>query len=636
MAQFERSLLYMIKSIKFKTSRCHFQNQLNRDIHDNITSSNSLIVPADKTSNFYKMDIPNYNSLLQSSITSKYKKLPPSTLPNIEAESKTIATQLNLDDRINTVAPAEAYVTLKDHKTNFTNNPTCRLINPAKTELGKISKVILEGINSKVNAQLQLNQWRNTSMVLQWFNNIDNKAQHTFITFDVVDFYPSISTDLLCAALEFAHQYTTVTDEDKRIILHTKQSYLFKAGEPWGKSPANLFDITMGSYDGAESCELVGLYLLNTISNKYGNCFGLYRDDGIGVVRETPRRAECIKKDLCAIFRHHGLKITIETNKKVVNFLDVTLDLTKGTYRPYTKDNSQPAYVHRLSNHPPQILKNIPASINKRLSEISSDQEMFNKAAPTYQTALRQSGYTYQLKFEPTPLNRDTRRRTRYRDVTWYNPPYSMNVATQIGKEFLKIINKEFPKSHILSKLFNRNTLKLSYSCMPSIQHKINSHNKAILSNQETTPASRTCNCRQPNNCPMSGNCLSQNIIYQATVEREDNRPAETYIGLTASTFKTRYSNHTASFNHANKRTSTELSKYIWELKSSNIQYNIKWRTVLHASPYSNTTKRCNLCLWEKFFIIYHPTMATLNSRNELVSACRHSNKFLLKNFKPP
>ena len=142
--------------------------------------------------------------------------------------------------------------------------------------------------------------------------------------------------------------------------------------------------------------------------------------------------------------------------------------------------------------------------------------------------------------------------------------------------------------------------------------------------------------CRQPNNCPLSRNCLAQNIIYQATVECEGTRPTKTYIGLTTTTFKTRYSNHTASFNHANKKTSTELSKYIWELKRSNIQYSIKWRLVRHAKPYNNITKRCNLCLWEKFFIIYHPTMATLNSRNELVSVRRHSGKYLLRNFKPP
>ena len=75
----------------------------------------------------------------------------------------------------------------------------------------------------------------------------------------------------------------------------------------------------------------------------------------------------------------------------------------------------------------------------------------------------------------------------------------------------------------------------------------------------------------------------------------------------------------------------TELSKYIWSLKDKNIVYNIKWRKVKHARSYSNSSKRCNLCLWEKYFIICQPEMSTLNNRSELMNTCRHSTKFLLK-----
>jgi len=76
----------------------------------------------------------------------------------------------------------------------------------------------------------------------------------------------------------------------------------------------------------------------------------------------------------------------------------------------------------------------------------------------------------------------------------------------------------------------------------------------------------------------------------------------------------------------------TELSKYIWSLKDQKIAYDIKWRKVKQARSYSNEAKRCNLCLWEIFFILCRPEMSTLNSRNELVSGCRHAKKFLLKN----
>ena len=79
--------------------------------------------------------------------------------------------------------------------------------------------------------------------------------------------------------------------------------------------------------------------------------FGLHRDDGLGVVKATPRETEMIKKDLCSIFDKHGLKITIEANEKVVDFLDVTLNLSTAKYQPFTKPNNVSLHVHNKSNH---------------------------------------------------------------------------------------------------------------------------------------------------------------------------------------------------------------------------------------------------------------------------------------------
>ena len=185
------------------------------------------------------------------------------------------------------------------------------------------------------------------------------------------------------------------------------------------KTSTNLFDTTMGSYDGAESCELVGSFLLHQIAEKHGKNFGLYRDDGLGVVKATPREIEMIKKDLCSIFNHHGLKITIEANKKAVDFLDVTLNLSTAKYQPYNKPNNVPLYVHNKSNHPPKILQNIPLAINKRLCEISSDEDSFQSAAPLYQEALSKSGYQPQLKFQPPTSQNKTNSRCRKRNITW-------------------------------------------------------------------------------------------------------------------------------------------------------------------------------------------------------------------------
>ena len=187
----------------------------------------------------------------------------------------------------------------------------------------------------------------------------------------------------------------------------------------------------MGSYDGAESCELVGTYLLHSIKERFGDAcnFGLYRDDRLGVTKASPRQAELIKKELCSIFAKHGLKITIEANKKVVNFLDVTLNLANGKYLPYNKPGNIPFYVNKKSNHPPRIIGNIPKSINKRLPEISIDEDSFSKAAPLYQKALGDSRYNHKLALSvPTAQSPNSGRRNRHRDIIWYNPPFSRNV----------------------------------------------------------------------------------------------------------------------------------------------------------------------------------------------------------------
>ena len=206
----------------------------------------------------------------------------------------------------------------KDHKPNFVNNPTCRLINPAKSEIGKISKQFLDRINTNIATKLRLNQWKNTKAVLSWFNSIHNKENYSFIAFDVVDFYPSISIDLLNAALEFASNYDNITENERHIILHAKKSLLCNSGETWGKkASSNLFDVTMGSYDGAESCEFVGAFLLHKIKEKHCNNFGLYRDDGLGITNATPRQVELKSRKICVPSSvSMALKLQLKPTKK--------------------------------------------------------------------------------------------------------------------------------------------------------------------------------------------------------------------------------------------------------------------------------------------------------------------------------
>ena len=135
-------------------------------------------------------------------------------------------------------------------------------------------------------------------------------------------FFPSIIEELLDKALDFASHHTEVTKDDKVIIKHTKKTTLYSKNVPWCKSSSD-FDVTMGSFDCTETCELVGLFLLSQLSH-LGVKVELYRDGGLATCTKTPKQVEAVRKEMCKIFKYHNLQITIEANKKVVDFVDQT------------------------------------------------------------------------------------------------------------------------------------------------------------------------------------------------------------------------------------------------------------------------------------------------------------------------
>ena len=108
-------------------------------------------------------------------------------------------------------------------------------------------------------------------------------------------------------------------------------------------------------------------------------------------------------------------------------------------------------------------------------------------------------------------------RRNRNRKVIWFNPQYSLNVKTNIGKVFLKLVRKHFPRSHKLSKIFNLSTIKISYSSMPNVKKLIKQHNSKFL-NKDRDKIQRTCNCRIKESCPLNGKCFHQCMVYKAEV----------------------------------------------------------------------------------------------------------------------
>ena len=135
-----------------------------------------MSILADKTNNLYEISIENYNKLLLDNVTKSYKKAPETLKNNINKEAKKIATDLNLAERIQKFTEKNAFVTLRDHKDNFLRNTPCRLINPAKTEIGKISKQYLDQINNAIRQTNRYKQWTNTAAVISWFKSMFTKT----------------------------------------------------------------------------------------------------------------------------------------------------------------------------------------------------------------------------------------------------------------------------------------------------------------------------------------------------------------------------------------------------------------------------------------------------------------------------
>ena len=225
---------------------------------------------------------------------------------------------------------------------------------------------------------------------------------------------------------------------------------------------------------------------------------------------------------------------------KTVNYLDVTLRLENSTYRPYQKENNQIKYIKIQSNHPPSIIKQLPLSIESRLSSLSSSKEIFNDSVIPYQYVLGKSGYKHKLKYK---ANTDTasNKKQRKRNIIWFNPPYSKNVKTNIGKIFLNLIKKHFPPHHKFHKLLNKNTVKISYSCTRNIKSIINSHNAKIFDTKKGTEQ-RKCNCLNKVNCRLEQKCLTANIVYKAKVTSSNQSYQEkVYFSSCETTFKKRF-----------------------------------------------------------------------------------------------
>ena len=182
-------------------------------------------------------------------------------------------------------------------------------------------------------------------------------------------------------------------------------------------------------------------------------------------------------------------------------------------------------------------------------------------------------------------------------------------IQTYIHTYNLKILDEEFPKNHVFHNILNRNTVNISYSGMPNLEQKIDGANKSIL---------KACNGRRPADWPMARDCLRSFMIYQGTVTMEDSKPDQTYVVLMEISFKMRFANHKSSYKDPSKRLSTEPSKHVWCSKEAKLKFRITWKILKQTTPFSSVLNCCNLCLWEKYFIIHRHELATLKKRNEV------------------
>ena len=231
--------------------------------------------------------------------------------------------------------------------------------------------------------------------------------------------------------------------------------------------------------------------------------------------------------------------------------------------------------------------------------------------------------------------------KNRNRKVVWFNPPFSRLANINIGKYFLHLLDKHLNGDNPLSRIFNRNTVKISYSCTKNMYNILSNHNRRLLNElitRDRNPDDGSCNCRNKEECLLGRHCNLRNVIYQTFISSiEHQRDGERfYIGISVGNWKQRWYNHRHSFSNPKLRYQTALSKYFWGLKDQGLSPQIKWKIIRHSSTVNSFNGSCNLCLDEKISIInFKNQKLLLNERNKLIFKSRHRGKFKLSWWEP-
>ena len=128
-------------------------------------------------------------------------------------------------------------------------------------------------------------------------------------------------------------------------------------------------------------------------------------------------------------------------------------------------------HIHISSNHPSKIIKQLPNTINQRLSDNSSDEAAFNSTKVEYEDALKKSDYKVNLKY--TDKTTAKPKRNRQKNTKWFNPLFNKSVKTNVAKIFFRLLDKHFSRTNRLYKIFNHSTVKVSYSFKENVRQII-------------------------------------------------------------------------------------------------------------------------------------------------------------------
>ena len=192
MDRFESELKGLVKTIKLLKNHNNIQQQMSSDIRK-IRVSNCIFTKSDKSGNLYEVYKNKYRQMIFKEVIKHYNKAPRHLEKELNSEAKMLATKLGIVDRVEKYNLKNCFITIKDHKSDFKENPKCRLINPAKTQMGKVSKIFVQDICASLRIALNINQWRNIQDCIKWFKEYDKDNKCSFVKYYIKEFYPSIT-----------------------------------------------------------------------------------------------------------------------------------------------------------------------------------------------------------------------------------------------------------------------------------------------------------------------------------------------------------------------------------------------------------------------------------------------------------